>query len=352
MRPPGFFQDMKILFTSPLPFAIAHGGAQIQIEQTVSALKAAGVEAEPVRWWDADQRGDLIHHFFGRTPVEHIKLAQQKKIKVVIGELLTGQGSRSRSQLRLQKIVSRTVEKLAPRSFTAAFNWDSYRLADACIALTPWEAHLMHYLFDAPKERIHVVPNGVEEVFLNSPKAVRGQWLVCTATITERKRVLELAAAAVRAQTPVWIIGRAYAETDPYAQRFYELARQHPDIIRYEGAISNRTQLAEIYRAARGFVLLSTKESLSLSALEAGACECPLLLSDLPWARTTFLQAASYCPLTPSVAATAKVLREFYDAAPNLPVPPKPPTWLEIGRQLKGIYEKVIAGETSDHDRE
>ena len=41
------------------------------------------------------------------------------------------------------------------------------------------------------------------------------------------------------------------------------------------------------YREARGFVLLSAMESLSLSALEAAACECPLFLSDLPWARSS-----------------------------------------------------------------
>ena len=200
----------------------------------------------------------------------------------------------------------------------------------------------MHYRFGAPQERIYVVSNGVEEVFLDSLKVVRGEWLVCTAIITGRKRVLELAAAAIRAQTPVWIIGKPYSETDPYARKFYDLARQHPQLIRYEGAISDRTRLAGIYRAARGFVLLSTMESLSLSALEAGACECPLLLTDLPWARTTFLQAASYCPLTRSVAVTAQVLRKFYDAAPSLPLPPKPAAWNEIGRQLKTIYERVL----------
>jgi glycosyltransferase involved in cell wall biosynthesis len=234
------------------------------------------------------------------------------------------------------------VERLAPRSFTAAFNWDSYRLADACVALTPWEAHLMHYLFDAPKARLQVVANGIEEVFLQSPKAERGPWLVCTATLTERKRVLELAAAAVQAQTPVWIIGRAYADTDAYARQFFALAQQHPQIIRYEGAISDRTRLAHIYREARGFVLLSAMESLSLSALEAGACECPLLLTDLPWARTTFENRATYCPLTASVGTTARAVRAFYDAAPNLPVPAKPANWNEIGRQLKVIYERVL----------
>jgi glycosyltransferase involved in cell wall biosynthesis len=332
---------MKILFNHPLPFALAHGGHQIQIQQTIAAVAAAGIEAEPVRWWDETQTGDAIHCFV-RMPAEQIRLAQQKKIKVVIAELLTAQGSRSPSQLRLQKIISRTVERLAPRSFTAAFNWDSYRLADAIIANTPWEAHLMHVLFDAPKARIHIVPNGVEEIFRQSPATARGPWLVCTATLTARKRVRELAEAAVLAQTPVWIIGKAYSDADAYAQKFFALARRHPQIIRYEGAISDRARLAQIYREARGFVLLSTMETRSLSAEEAAACGCPLLLSDLPWARSTFAKAATYCPLTKSIEATAGVLRKFYDAAPNLPAPPLPPGWNEIGCQLKTLYERIL----------
>jgi glycosyltransferase involved in cell wall biosynthesis len=331
---------MKILLDCPLPFALAHGGHQIQIQQTRTALETAGIHAEPVSWWDETQSADIIH-YFGRMPAGHIRLAHQKGVKVVISELLTGPGSRSRPQLLLQKIVSRTIERLAPGSFISAFNWESYRIADACVALTPWEAHLMNYLFDAPKERVHIVANGVEEIFLNSPKAARGPWLVCTATITGRKRVLELAEAAISAQTPVWIIGRAYAESDPYARKFFALAKQQPEIIRYEGAVADRARLAQIYREARGFVLLSSMESLSLSALEAAACECPLLLSDLPWARGTFGNAATYCPVTKSGATTAGALREFYDAAPASPVPPRPASWIEIARQLKKIYEQL-----------
>jgi len=198
-------------------------------------------------------------------------------------------------------------------------------------------------MYEAPLEKIFIVPNGVEEVFLTAPKTERGPWLVCTATITERKRVLELAQAAIRAQTPLWIIGRAYAETDPYARQFYALARQHPKLICTDSPpLADRAGLARIYRAARGFVLLSTSETRSLAAEEAAACECPLLLSDLPWARSTFESQATYCPVTPSVETTANALRKFYDAAPTLPLPPKPPTWNGIGRQLKDIYGKIV----------
>ena len=333
---------MKILLNCNLPFALAHGGQQIQIERTLAGLQANGVEAEPLRWWDDRQTGDIIH-YFGRMPAGQIQLARQKGLRVVMAELLTGPGSRTPGQLRVQKWLSRAVKRLAPGNFAAPFNWDSYALADASVALTPWEAQLMVYLFNAPPDRVHVVANGVEEAFLQSPPALRGPWLVCTATITERKRVLELAQAAIPARTPVWIIGRAYAETDPYARAFFQLARSQPDLIRYEGGINDRGRLAEIYRAARGFVLLSTMESLSLSALEAAACECPLLLSDLPWARCTFANAARYCPVNQPVSATAIALREFYDAAPGLPPPPKPAGWEQIGRELKAVYEDVLS---------
>jgi glycosyltransferase involved in cell wall biosynthesis len=334
-------RPMKILLNCHVPFMLAHGGGQIQIEQTKAALDQIGVAVEYVRWWDDSQSGDVLH-YFGRMPVYLVRLAQAKNIKVVISELLTEQGSRSPLRLKGQRLVSQILRRAMPASVVNVFNWESYRLADACVALTEYEADLLAYLLNAPREKLHVVGNGVEEVFLQSRAAVRGQWLVCTATITERKRVLELAEAAVKAGTPLWIVGKAYSDADPYAARFLKLARQNPTVLRFEGPVSDRARMAEVYRESRGFVLLSTMESLSLSALEAAACECPMLLSDLPWARTVFKESASYCPVTTNVASTAATLRTFYDAAPGLKPPPKPLTWKEIARQLESVYREVL----------
>ena len=147
---------------------------------------------------------------------------------------------------------------------------------------------------------------------------------------------------AVRAETPVWIIGRPHSETDAYPKRFLEYARQNSGMVRYEGAITDRERLARVYREARGFVLLSDWESLSLSALEAAACGCPLLLSDLPWARGAFKDKATYCPLNQSLSDAAARLRRFYEAAPNLEPPPRPLSWLEVGRQIKAVYESIL----------
>jgi glycosyltransferase involved in cell wall biosynthesis len=331
---------MKVLFDCHVPFMLAHGGAQTQIEQTKSALEKIGIEVEFLRWWDDKQTGDVIQHY-GRFPAHIIRAAQQKGIKVVLSDLLTDAGSRSQSRLALEKFVRRIGRHVFPRNLLITLSWDSYRLADACVANTPWEARLLQQLFDAPEEKIHVVPNGVEEVFLESKPVQRGKWLICTATVTERKRVVELAEAAVLVETPLWIIGKPYSETSDYAQKFLELTRRHSQLLRYEGPISDRGKLAQAYREARGFVLLSTMETLSLSAGEAAGCGCPLLLSDLPWARTSFANDANYCPITSS-GGTARVLKDFYERAPNLSAPRRPMSWVDVAQRLKGIYEKIL----------
>lgn len=333
---------MKVVVDCHMPFQLAHGGAQIQVEQTMAGLQKTGVEIDFLRWWDDKQEADILH-FFARPHSLYAQLAKKAGRKLVISELLTAQSSWGTLR-RLPNNILRHVNRRLGRRFDRRFSWDAYQLADAILALTPWEARLLTELYDAPPGRVHVVANGVEDEFFLEPGAGRNRedFLVCTATITERKRVVELAEAALMAKTPIWILGKPYSETDPYFLRFLELHRANPEIVRYEGAINGRAKLASIYQRARGFVLLSTMESLSLSALEAVASGCPVLLADLPWARCTFEEKASYCPIGLNAVATAGALKRFYDAAPALPVPPRPKTWLQITEQIKEIYDRVL----------
>ena len=332
---------MKILFNCQMPFMLAHGGQQIQIEQTKAALEQLGVAVEPLRWWDDRQTGDLLHQFV-RMPTYLLRMVQDKGIKVVTSAFLSGLGARPRWLRLVQKVGLRVIRPAAPGVIRDIFGWDSYRLSDACIAMTPYEASLLTEIHNVPSSRVRVIPNGVEEVFLRSRAVPRGRWLVCTATIIELKQVLKLAQMAVRAETPLWVIGKPYSDTDDYPRRFIEYARQNSRIVRYEGPIADRQQLAGIYREARGFVLLSKWESLSLSALEAAACQCPLLLSDLPWARESFKAGASFCRPNGSVGESAAILRRFYDAAPTLEPPSPPMSWLDVAGQVKSLYESLL----------
>jgi glycosyltransferase involved in cell wall biosynthesis len=349
MKGRGYFKKVKVLFDHPNPFLLAHGGFQIQIEQTKKALEANGVEVEWLRWWDDQQKGDLIH-YFGRPHLGYIRQAHAKGIRVVMSELLTGLGSRSGRAREAQKIFMTVAKNVLPKEFIARLSWEAYQMVDACIALTSWEKKLMVEMFGTKPEQVYVVPNGVEEVFFRDSESIiqnpKSKYLVCTATITERKRVVELAEAAMMAQVPVWIIGEPYSKQDPYYQKFLSVIRSSGEMVRYEGGISDREKMASIYQEAYGFVLLSSMESLSLSALEAVAGGCALLLSDLPWARASFGEGATYCPMQ-SKKETAKKLREFYLAIDATPRAARPCLWSGIGQQIKKIYLELLADKTS-----
>ena len=343
----GYFKRVKVLFDHPNPFLLAHGGFQIQIEQTKKGLEAAGVQVEWLRWWNDEQKGDLIH-YFGRPHPVYIRQAHAKGIKVVMSELLTGLGSRGGIARKAQKTFINIAKNVLPHEFVTRFSWDAYQTADACIALTSWEKELMVEMFSAQPERVHVVPNGVEEIFFPQAesKAANSKYLVCTATITERKRVVELAEAAMMAQVPVWIIGEPYSKEDPYYRKFLSVVRTAGEIVRYEGGISDRSRMATIYQDAPGFVLLSSMESLSLSALEAAAGGCRLFLSDLPWARSSFGAMATYSRLG-SKEEEARSLKAFYQNREKAPKPPRPCRWGDVGKQLCRIYEGLLADKTS-----
>src|SRR5271165_2431914 len=329
---------MKVLIDHQLPFLLAHGGLQIQIEQTKAALEKIGIEVEYLRFWDSQQTADVLH-IFGRCSKGYIDLARRKGIAVVMSDLLSETGSRSRYALLAQKGVIRAARRILPTAFLSRMGWDSFRAADAVIALTPWEAQLMADLFDADKEKLHVVPNGVEDCFFSdAPVESREDCLVSTVTITARKRVVELAEAAVAGKVKVRIVGKPYSEEDPYYQRFVTLWRTHPEYIEYPGLISDREELARVYSRARGFVLFSIFESLSLSALEAAAAGCPLLLTDLPWARSTFGEHAVYCSPGATAAEAGQILQSFSETAAAQPKPQKPLRWVEVARRLQAIY--------------
>lgn len=331
---------MRVAFDCHVPFFLAHGGVQIQAEQTLAGLRRRGIEVFPLPWWEDQCRPEVIH-FLGRPSLAYANLVRQKKIRLVVADLLTSQGSRTFWQRLPLQVVS-MADRFCGGKIRRRLGWTVYDQADCCICLTPWEASLVRNMYGAHHARIEVVPNGVEEVFLQGPNSpTREDHLVTTLTITQRKRVLELVEAAALAQVKVRIIGKPYQDSDPYYLRFLESVQKARPWVQYVGSIEERGKVAQEYQKASGFVLLSAMESQSLSALEAAACGCPLLLSDLPWARTTFGEHASYCPVT-AAGKTAPYLQHFQKNISRMPRFPHVPSWDQVCGRLVDLYRSIL----------
>ncbi len=332
---------MKVLFSFGLPFFLAHGGSQTLIEALMRELAALGVEVEPVRWWDQNQTGDILH-FIGRPSTLVIRLAHQKGFKVVMTDLLDQTASRSNSRLFLQRAFNRTAGRLLTK-FTGQLNWEAYRETDAMVYAVPHEWEVAQYLFGARSDRGHVVPHGLEPEALHELAQPQPEedYLISIASIDPRKNSILLAEAALHARIPVLFIGKPYAEDDQYFLRFRKLVDDQ--YVRYGGFVSSEDKIRYL-RGARGFVLLSQFESGCISVFEAAAAGLPLLLSDLRWARRSYPEARAIEFVAPGdPIEVSRTLRRFYDGAHRQPGTTFPLlSWREIAERYAAIYERIL----------
>lgn len=333
---------MNILFDHRTPVFLAHGGFGLRTQQTRKALIDIGVNVDFVRWWDDHQKGDLIH-FFGKPSIHYIYYAHLKGIKVVSNELHSELGSRPAWKHAVQGAIIGAAKTLTPRVATR-LGWTTFEHVDAMIAQTQYEADLMCNVFHAPRKTMNVIPGGVNDEFFAARRdfSDREDWLISTVSISTRKRPAELAEAAGIAKVPIRFCGRPYSETDEYFKRFIKAVEKNKQYVRYEGDFSDRGELAKMYGRARGFALPSTQETLSLSSLEASAAGCPLWLTNLPWATTTFKDQATYCPDTSNPEVLAESLKSFYDNIEKAPRDFPVLSWKGVAERLRDLYQSVL----------
>jgi glycosyltransferase involved in cell wall biosynthesis len=332
---------MKVLFNHGLPFALAHGGFQVQVEETRAALQCRGVEVEPVRWWDSSQTGDLVH-CFGTPSVAYLDSVRDAGIPVVVTHLFTATCNRPPLALALQGLVTRGLLALPGwGAIKNQLNWQSYREATRLIVGLEAERRVLHTVYGVPDVRVSVIPLGLNRDFLTAgPPSRSDARLISTGTITERKRCVELALMARAARVPVLFVGKPYHSDDPYWQKFAALIDGR--YVLHHGQVEDRREMIALLQASRGFVIFSRHENWCLSAHEAAACGLPLLLPDQPWSRECFGGGASY--LHPGSACdNPDLLRAFYEKASELSAPSvKLLSWDDVAEKLEAVYRSLI----------
>ena len=332
---------MKVLINCDSPFVLAHGGMQVQIEQSLAALTGIGVRAETLRWWDDRQRGEVLHQF-GLAAEGSIHLAHRQGMKVVMTLLLSQTCNRSRFQLWLRKLMIGGLRRL-PNSLGAGRNsvWTSCAAGDHIIVGLEAERRIVIENYRVPPAKVSTVPLGLPAGFLKAQPATRaGGYLISVGTIAPVKRSLELARLARKTEVPVLFVGKPFEPDNAYWREFSALV--DGCWVRHQPHVSSEPELIALYRAARGFVLMSRYENWSFVAHEAAACGLPLLLLDLPWSRERFGDQANYFPKPWNENSGAAALKTFHEKAATLPAPRiKLHSWLEVAQRLKQIYEAL-----------
>ncbi len=335
---------MKILFESPTPVMLAHGGAHIQIEQTRAGLEAIGVEVDYLRWWDKEQTGDLIH-YFGTPSNAFLELAKAARQPVVMTNLFTESCNRSADRLARQGLMIKFAVNLPIiKQVKGQLNWLVYANATHNVVGLKCEQAVLEKSFHVPPEKISLVPLGLSANYLKAgPGRRNADHLICTGTITQRKNSVELAQLARAAGTPMLFLGKPYHPQDPYWLRFQELV--DGKIVKYQPHVESEAEMIRQLQSARGFVIMSKFENWCLSAHEAIACGLPILVQDQNWSRECFADQAGYFGSIGFSQGNVATLKKFYEEAPKLNPPKiKLYDWKEVAAALKKVYEKVLAG--------
>jgi glycosyltransferase involved in cell wall biosynthesis len=217
-----------------------------------------------------------------------------------------------------------------------------------------------------PPERITVVQNGVHPSCSSLPDpaadAAAAQllppdggalWLLSVGSTLPRKRldVLLRVFAAVQRKVPAARLARVGGLTAAQLRLAAELGIEHSVLAL---PYLERDVLAAVYRSATLLLHTAEAEGFGLPLIEAMACGCPVVASDLPVLREVGGAAAIYCPVgdVSSWAETVTDLliegtqrQESWERRRLLGVRHATRfSWAENARQTALIYRQVLEG--------
>lgn len=138
------------------------------------------------------------------------------------------------------------------------------RAADAVVAVSTFTRDELVALLDVPRERIRIVPNGVDPLFSPDGPAVEGDYVLAVGTLEPRKNLSVAVEAARLAGAELRVAGAA---------GWGDVAATG-----WVGEPTD-TELAALLRGARCLVYPSLYEGFGLPVLEAMACGTPVVTS-------------------------------------------------------------------------
>jgi glycosyltransferase involved in cell wall biosynthesis len=281
--------------------SILHGGPNTQIRNTAKYLGRHGISTKFFDAWRPFNRDECdIFHVFGAN-IGTYHLAREicaLGVPLVVSPIVYSLHSPLfiANALRAMRLVRKVGRGIwSDYVFTA----DICRWADRVFANTRAEADLLSEAFSVSREKILVVPNGVDERFHDvSPALFRktygleGFILNVGHTGHGRKNVLALIKALAQINHPAVIIGRIIR--NEYGDSCRREAAKHKHILLIDGLENSSELLGSAYAACDVFVLPSLFETPGIAALEAALAGAKIVITKFGGTREYFGEMAKY----------------------------------------------------------
>ena len=155
---------MKVLFVTYPEFPLEIGGFQSQVREIYSNLIGLGID---VNWYTIDEISlsdyDIIHCFSSAPSLlPIIKKAKDLKIPIVLTPMI-GSRSHTNSFYKFRLFLTKI-----PQVYTyVKKNAQLIKLADIFAPLSQYEAVRLINVYNIDKNKIHIIPNGINEIFFS-----------------------------------------------------------------------------------------------------------------------------------------------------------------------------------------
>ncbi len=208
------------------------------------------------------------------------------------------------------------------RRFTWYYRWLMPRVARNCrklITVSRFSAGELNRIYGIPETSISVIPNSLSGEFtglIQSDRSVVPEtpYFLAAGNLDPRKNLKTVCSAFIRLnRTGIKLLIAGRKSTNFRDHGLLPEFLQHPRIEWLNGVSDER--LVSLYKNARALINLSLYEGFGLNNLEAMACGCPLMLSDIPVFREVCAAAADYVPADDPAAAAGAMAALLDDAA-------------------------------------
>jgi glycosyltransferase involved in cell wall biosynthesis len=279
---------MKIAFDAGHPFHWADGGIRVLSERVFNSLQKKGIDVQPVRWWDKEQKYDLLQTFYYPNNITRYSLA--RGVRTVAYTCLDGLTSRSPLMSQIGRFEMEFYRRFRP-SVADKLGLRMSEIASGFVVPTQGEVTYLENLFGVDPAKVHTILHGVDDIYRVDRWVGGAEYLVSVGAICARKNSLLLAKVANELKIPVIFIGKLH-DTDTAYLNLFQKEINNKYVI-HASNVSDEEKIRYLTRA-RALVTLSKGESGGISNLEAIAMGVPVILPDYDWATLTYSNYVSY----------------------------------------------------------